>query len=97
MSVLELLAIRANVYYTPEEASQLRRVAPEAILGLLESGEVQGVRIDDQWRILRAALLGLSAGSDQSEASLVSQWLAASSRSLQEVWDNEEDAVYDRL
>lgn len=97
MSVLESLAIQANVYYTPEEASQLLRVPPEAIFGLLESGEVQGVRINDQWRILGASLLGLPSGLEQTEAALVAQWLAASSRSLQEVWDNEEDAVYDDL
>lgn len=97
MSVLELPAIQANVYYMPEEASQLLRVSPKAIFGLLESGELPGVKIDGQWRILGKALLALAAGPEQSEAALVSQWLAASSRSLQEVWDNEEDAIYDNL
>lgn len=97
MTMLESLAILPNVYYTPEEASQLLRVAPEAIFGLLEGGRVAGVRIDHQWRILAAALLDLTAGAQESEASLVSDWLAASSRSLKEVWDNEEDAAYDKL
>ncbi|MCY2991924.1 MAG: hypothetical protein NTY19_29205 [Planctomycetota bacterium] len=32
-----------------------------------------------------------------SEAELISDWLAVSGRSLQEVWDKDEDAVYDQL
>lgn len=33
----------------------------------------------------------------KSEATLTRDWLAASTPSLQQVWDNEEDAVYDHL
>lgn len=32
---------------------------------------------------------------EQTESSLIYEWLTASSRSLKEVWDNDEDAVYD--
>ena len=42
-------------------------------------------------------LLDLPAPEAETETALVSDWLAASSRTLREVWDNEEDAVYDRL
>ena len=58
---------------------------------------VLGVKIGRQWRILGAALLNLSSREDESEAALLADWLSASTPSLREVWDNEEDAAYDRL
>lgn len=33
--------------------------------------------------------------SEETAATLIIDWLAASTSSLREVWDNEEDAVYD--
>jgi len=97
MSALESLTIEPNVYYTVEESAQLLRVSLQTILSLLESGRVRGVRIENDWRVLGAALLALTPQEHETEASLVSEWLAVSSRSLKEVWDNEEDAVYDNL
>jgi excisionase family DNA binding protein len=97
MNTLESLVIQPTVYYTVEEAAQLLRVSPPAVLGLLESGRARGVRIDHQWRVLGAALLDLTLAESSSEADLVADWLAASRPSLQEVWDNAEDAVYDQL
>jgi hypothetical protein len=41
--------------------------------------------------------LNLATREEEDEAGLVADWLAASLPSLREVWDNEEDAVYDRL
>ena len=34
---------------------------------------------------------------EESEAALHADWMTASRASLQEVWDNEEDAIYDEL
>jgi hypothetical protein len=34
---------------------------------------------------------------DSEDVAHVADWLKASNRSLQEVWDNDEDAVYDKL
>jgi excisionase family DNA binding protein len=96
MTNLEPLAIQPNVYYTVEEAAQLLRVSRHAVLRLLQSGQTRGVKIGRQWRILGATLLNLSA-PEESEAAFVADWLAASTASLSEVWDNEEDAVYDHL
>jgi len=101
---MDSLAIQPNMYYTVEEAARLLRVSRQAILRLLRTGQTRGVKIGRHWRILGAALLDLStaagavtAREDESEAALVSDWLAASTRALESVWDNEEDAVYDRL
>jgi hypothetical protein len=97
MDALESLAIVPNIFYTVEESAQLLRVSQPAMLSLLESGKVRGVKIDQDWRVLGAALLNLNAREQETEASLVSEWLTVSARSLKEVWDNEEDAIYDQL
>ncbi len=97
MSTLESLVIEPNIFYTVEESAQLLRVSQGAMLSLLESARVRGVKIDQDWRVLGAALLDLNAQEQETEASLVSEWLSVSARSLKEVWDNEEDAVYDQL
>ena len=94
---MESLAIQPNVYYTIEESAQLLRVSRQTMLRLLRSGRARGVNLGRQWRILGAALLDLSAREEETEATLVADWFAASTASLTEVWDNEEDAVYDRL
>lgn len=39
----------------------------------------------------------LDEQAEEPEVSLASDWLVASSSSLQEVWDNEADAIYDQL
>ena len=97
MSDLEVLSIRPNVYYTVEETAQLLRVSPRAVLRLLHSGKASGVKIGREWRILGGMLLNLPMHEHDTEASLVTEWLGASLSSLCEVWDNEEDAVYDQL
>jgi excisionase family DNA binding protein len=97
MSNTESLAIQPNVYYTVEEAAQLLRVPRTAVLRLLQSGRARGVKIGRQWRILGAALLDMSIRDEESEATHVADWLAASTGALTELWDNAEDAVYDKL
>lgn len=96
MSISEPLAIVPNVYYTVEEVAHLLRVSNQAALSLLESGKMQGIRIDGEWRVLGAKLLNLSAEVREPEATLVSDWFHVSARSLKEIWDNEEDSVYDQ-
>jgi excisionase family DNA binding protein len=96
MNTIESLAIQPNVYYTLEETANLLRVSRQAVSELLQSQRINGLKIGKQWRILGAALLDLS-DRWETEATLVSDWLQASSRSLAEVWDNEEDAAYDNL
>lgn len=36
-------------------------------------------------------------GGDETEASLVRDWMMATTPALMDVWDNEADAVYDEL
>lgn len=90
-------AIQPNVFYTPHETAELLRVSPEAVLQLLESGQAPAVKIGEQWRVLGASLLNLASSQGEGESTLVATWLAASQRSLRELWDNDEDAVYDHL
>jgi excisionase family DNA binding protein len=86
------LAIQPNVYYTVEEAAQMLRVSRGTVLELLRTGRTRGVKVGRQWRILGAALLDMSTPETETEAALIDDWLAASGRTLREVWDNEEDA-----
>lgn len=97
MNTIEMLAIQPNIYYTVDETARLLRVPRSAVLRLLRSREAHGVKIGRQWRVLGAALLNMAAAEDDSERIQVGEWLTASTPSLREVWDNEEDAVYDRL
>ena len=97
MGNLETLAIQPNMYYTVEEAAQLLRVSPQTVLRLLRSGKARGVKIGKEWRILGEVLLNLPTREYETEASLVTEWLGASMPSLRQVWDNEEDAIYDQL
>lgn len=55
------------------------------------------MQIGRQWRVLGATLLNLGDPQDELESGQVRDWLAASNTALREVWDNEEDAVYDQL
>jgi len=96
MHETESLSIQPNVYYTVEETARLLRVSRQSVLRLVSKRPV-GVKIGRQWRILGAALLNLASREEEGEAALVADWLAASIPSLREVWDNEEDAVYDHL
>ena len=47
--------------------------------------------------VLGAAMLNLGDPNSEGEAEHLRDWLSASEKSLREVWDNEEDAVYDTL
>lgn len=94
---MESLAIQPNVYYTVEEVAQLLRVSRRSVLLLLQTDRARGVRIGRHWRVLGASLLDIAVREQESEAAQVSDWLMASSRSLRDVWDNVEDAVYDHL
>ena len=97
MSTYESLAIWPNVYYTVDETAQLLRISQHSVLQLLQSGRAKGIQIEQQWRILGAALLNLSVHQQDTESGLVADWFAASRPSLEGIWDNEEDAIYDNL
>lgn len=96
MISLKSLAIEPNVYYTVPETANFLRTSQEEVLSLLESGRIRGVRIDHDWRVLGSALLNLTVQDQESESHQVAEWLAVSTPSLKEVWDNEEDSIYDQ-
>lgn len=66
------------------------------MLELLRSGQVRGVKLGREWRILGGELLDMGARSEDTETGLVADWLEVSKRSLAGIWDNDQDAVYDK-
>lgn len=90
-------AIEPNVYYTLDEVAQLLRVSRAAVMRLIKSGKAPAIQIGRQWRVLGAALLNLGDARSESESEHVHDWMGATNKALQEVWDNDEDAAYDQL
>lgn len=97
MENLDSPAIQPNVFYTVEETAHLLRTSQPNVRKLLRSGMVRGIKVGREWRILGGELLNLGAQWNDTEATLVAEWLDASRRSLADIWDNNEDAVYDQL
>jgi excisionase family DNA binding protein len=91
------LIINPNIYYTIEEAAGLLRISKQAMLNMLDKGQANGIKIGKNWRVLGLALLNLSLEKNINEKLIVDEWWKASNTTLQEIWDNEEDAVYDKL
>jgi excisionase family DNA binding protein len=97
MEGLNALTIQPNVFYTVEETAHLLRASQPSVLKLLRSGTVRGIKVGREWRILGGELLDLGARPNDTERILVAEWFEASKRTLAEIWDNDEDAVYDQL
>ena len=71
---------------TPELETRLQKVATRR-------GQSPGVYA---WALLQL-VLGLRPAEDEAEAAFVAQWSAAFRRTLHELLDNDEDAVYDTI
>ena len=71
-------------------------VSPETEAWLEEEAKKRG---QERELVAKLVLEAFSARQREEEAekSLVSDWQALSDRSLWEVWDNESDAIYDKL
>lgn len=71
-------------------------LSPETELWLQEEAAKRG---QSHEQVARIALETLSAAQrgQKAEDALARDWQAVSCRSLWEIWDNEEDAVYDHL
>ena len=71
-------------------------VSPETEAWLEEEAKKRG---QERELVAKLALEAFSARQCEGEAekSLVSDWQALSDRSLWEVWDNDSDAIYDKL
>jgi hypothetical protein len=54
---------------TPEQAGQLLQLAAQVVIGLAESGELPGRKLDGEWRFSRAGLVAwLDAPARRSDA-----------------------------
>jgi len=91
------LEIQPNVYYTLEEVATLLRVSRRNVAQLLENGIARGMKIGRQWRVLGRDLLQLTQRDELTDKQLTDALMRLSEPAFARVWDNDEDAVYDRL
>jgi excisionase family DNA binding protein len=91
------LEINPNTYYTPTEAAAKLRISRASIRRMLESGQTQGIKVGRQWRILGSDLLRLPREDVIEDARLTQALTRLSEPAFINVWDNDEDSVYDGL
>ncbi len=93
----EHLEVKPNVFYKLDEVAVLMRVSKKSISDMLNSGLAPAIKIGRQWRILGQDLLELPRSSQWDDHLLIQAMNKLSEPAFAEVWDNEEDAVYDNL
>jgi len=85
-------AMEAAAYYTVSQASKLLAVHPDTVRRWIRTGQLRAARIGHTFRIPRKVV-------DRPRAASVSHseegFEAFSLAGLNDVWDNEADAVYD--
>ncbi len=74
------------VELTPEMQTRLEQEAAKR-------DQAPGVYVQNALQLV----LGLRPARDEAEVAFVAAWSAASRQTLQETWDNDEDAIYDHL
>jgi excisionase family DNA binding protein len=80
-----------DAYYTLEEAAKLLKLHPQTLRRWIHQGKLAAKRFGKQYR-LRLEDLERAAQPAFSEADSFDRMALAS---LAELWDNEEDAIYD--
>lgn len=91
------LEVKPNVFYTPAEVASLMRVSQKSITNMLKTGLTPAIKIGRHWRILGRDLLELSRSDDWDNRILIQSANLLAQPVLTEIWDNEEDAVYDNI
>ncbi|MCL6642167.1 MAG: helix-turn-helix domain-containing protein [Candidatus Bipolaricaulota bacterium] len=86
--------ISTDAYYTLEEAAKLLKLHPQTLRRWIHQGKLAAKRFGKQYR-LRLEDLERAAQPAFSEAAELSPFDRMALASLAELWDNEEDAVYD--
>jgi excisionase family DNA binding protein len=85
----------SEVYYTLEEAASMLKLHPQTLRRWIREGKLPAKRFGKQFRLRRedferAAQPGIS--KDAEESSHFDQMALAA---MGDLWDNEEDAIYD--
>ncbi len=95
--IIQNLEISPNTYYTPDEVAIMLRVSRRSVQNLLDAGLARGVKIGRNWRILGSDLLQLPRADEIADAELTCSLMRLSEPAFMQVWDNDEDSVYDAL
>lgn len=72
---------------TVEQAAEYLQTSKVTVWRWLADGRLPGAKIGGRWRILRSEINRVLSGEPDMEA--------AAQEALMEVWDNDDDAIYD--
>lgn len=91
MQTILSLEIKPNAYYTTTEAAKLLKTNKRSIESLLKKGQLYGIKLGKDWRLLGANLLALGESNGSSRVT----FSKLSAATFNRIWDNPEDAQYD--
>ncbi len=82
-------------YYTVEEAAELLKLHPQTLRRWIHQGKLTARRFGSQYRLRREDIERAAEPALPGGAEGISPLDRMAVASLAELWDNEEDAVYD--
>lgn len=85
----------ATPYYTLEEAAKLLKLHPQTLRRWIREGKLSAQRFGKQWRLRAEDIERAARPALQKEAGELGRFERVALASLAELWDNEEDSIYD--
>jgi excisionase family DNA binding protein len=84
-----------EVYYTLEEAASMLKLHPQTLRRWIREGKLPAKRFGKQFRLRREDFERAAQPSPQNEAGDSSHFDQLALTAMADLWDNEEDAIYD--
>jgi len=84
-----------EAYYTLEEAAQMLKLHPQTLRRWIRSGKLSARRFGNQFRLRPEDIERAAQPALPEETEDLGHFDQMALASLSELWDNEEDAIYD--
>jgi excisionase family DNA binding protein len=85
----------AEAYYTLDEAARMLKLHPQTLRRWIHQGKLPATRFGSQYRLRREDIERAARPASSASADDLSEFDRMAVASLAELWDNEEDAIYD--
>jgi excisionase family DNA binding protein len=85
-----------ETYYTLGEAARMLKLHPQTLRRWIRQGKLPARRFGRQFRLCPEDIERAAQPTSAEDAEELSHFDRMSLASLAELWDNEEDAIYDR-